>query len=220
MVKSTSLFTWTDGEVELLLKVTNEYKVSKMAEGDWESVQRKYSDILDRFREEIDNSRGSGKDFPYKGEEISKQSLTNKLKSIRLKYTQAVDTGKWSGHGRVVFLYYEHCEGIWGGPPAMQQLAPGLESTDIGTVSENGDDRRETTSTSNPSPAPLDASTTSDASSKKGDVSNDESATEAESASVTQRRNLLDSKLNNYKQEKLKRKLPKEPVARVCKRRH
>ena len=187
MAKSTSLFTWTDDEVELLLKVTNEYKVSKTTEGfDWESVQRKYSDILDRFRE-IDNSRGSGKDFPHKGEEISKQCLTNKLKSIRLKYRQAVDTGKRSGHGRVVLLYYEHCEGIWGGSPATQQLAAGLESTDIGTVSENGDDRREATFSTNPSPTPLDASTTSDASSKEGDVSNDESATEAESANVTQR---------------------------------
>ena len=58
---------------------------------------------------------------------------------------------------------------------------------------------------------PLDiASTTSDASSNEGHVSNDESATEAESASVTQRRNLLDSKLNNYKREKLKRRLPKD----------
>ena len=53
MAKSTSLFTWTDDDVELLLKVTKEYKVRKMAEGiDWESVKRKYSDILDRFREE------------------------------------------------------------------------------------------------------------------------------------------------------------------------
>ena len=50
---ATSLFTWTDDEVELLLKVTIEYKVCKTAEGgDWESVQRKYSDILDGFREE------------------------------------------------------------------------------------------------------------------------------------------------------------------------
>ena len=40
MATSTSLFTWTDDEVELLLKVTNEYKVSKTAEGvDWESVE-------------------------------------------------------------------------------------------------------------------------------------------------------------------------------------
>lgn len=167
--------------MDLLLKATNEYEVSKTAEGvDWELVQRKYSDILDCFREEIDNSRGSGKDFAHKGEETSKQYLTNKLKSIRLKYRQAVDTGKRSGHGRVVLLCYEHCEGIWGGSPAMQQLAAGLESTDIGTVSENGDDRGETTSSTNPSPAPLDASTTSDSLSKEGDVLNDESATEEE----------------------------------------
>ena len=53
MEKSTSLFTWTDDEVELLLKVINEYKVRKTTEGiDWESVKRKYSDILDPFREE------------------------------------------------------------------------------------------------------------------------------------------------------------------------
>ena len=35
-----STFSWTDDEVELLLKVTNEYKVSKTADNvDWESVQ-------------------------------------------------------------------------------------------------------------------------------------------------------------------------------------
>ena len=33
MAKSTYLFTWNDDEVGLLLKVTNEYKVSKTAEG-------------------------------------------------------------------------------------------------------------------------------------------------------------------------------------------
>ena len=51
-VKKTAplMFSWTDDEVELLLKVTNEYKVSKTAENvDWESLQRKYSDILDRM---------------------------------------------------------------------------------------------------------------------------------------------------------------------------
>lgn len=110
MAKSISLFTWTDDEVELFLKVTNEYKVSKTAEGvDWESVQRRYSDILDCFREQIDNSRGLEKDFPHKGEEIS-NVLQNNLKSIRLKYRKAVDTGKRSGHGHVVLLYCEHCE--------------------------------------------------------------------------------------------------------------
>ena len=41
-------FTWADDEVELLLKVTNEYKVQKSTKSvDWESVQSKYGDILD-----------------------------------------------------------------------------------------------------------------------------------------------------------------------------
>ena len=48
-----------------------------------------------------------------------------------------------------------------------------------------------------------------DTSSKKGDVSNNDSLTESQSLHVKQRRNLLDNKLNNYKQEKLKRKLSK-----------
>ena len=39
-------FVWTDNEVELLLKVTHEYKVKKEGENvDWESVRSKYSDI-------------------------------------------------------------------------------------------------------------------------------------------------------------------------------
>ena len=43
-----STLSWKDDEVELLLKVTNEYKVSKTAENvDWESVQKKYCGILD-----------------------------------------------------------------------------------------------------------------------------------------------------------------------------
>ena len=43
-------FKWTDDEVELLLNVSNEYKVSKASESvDWESVKSKYSDIYDLF---------------------------------------------------------------------------------------------------------------------------------------------------------------------------
>ena len=39
-------FVWTDDEVELLLKVTAEYKVNQTAKNiDWESCQTKYSDI-------------------------------------------------------------------------------------------------------------------------------------------------------------------------------
>ena len=39
--KDVSSFVWTDDEVELLLRITNEYKVAKNAENvDWESVHQ------------------------------------------------------------------------------------------------------------------------------------------------------------------------------------
>ena len=42
------MFKWTDDKVELLLKVTHDYKVSKACEGtDWESIQSKYADIFE-----------------------------------------------------------------------------------------------------------------------------------------------------------------------------
>ena len=45
--KAADSFVWTDDEVELLLKVTMEYKTSRAIENiDWESCQTKYGDIL------------------------------------------------------------------------------------------------------------------------------------------------------------------------------
>ena len=97
-------FKWTDDEAELLLKVTQEYKVLKSAEGvDWESVQSKYSDILKRMLAELpascEEARELNKDYPHKKTDITKQVLTTKLKAIRIKYRQAVDSGRKSGHG-------------------------------------------------------------------------------------------------------------------------
>ena len=40
------LFTWTDEETALLLRVVMEYKIYKMEGGsDWETVKQKYEDI-------------------------------------------------------------------------------------------------------------------------------------------------------------------------------
>jgi len=50
------------------------------------------------------------KDCPHKKEEITKQVPTTKLKVIRIKFRQAVDSGR-SGSGRV------YCESIWAGSP-------------------------------------------------------------------------------------------------------
>ncbi|KAJ4928533.1 hypothetical protein JOQ06_016324 [Pogonophryne albipinna] len=44
-------FLWTDDEVELLLRVTLDYKTTKVQESfDWESCKSKYSDIGDTFQ--------------------------------------------------------------------------------------------------------------------------------------------------------------------------
>ena len=46
----TDYFSWSDDEVELLLSSTMDYKTSKDMEIiDWESCQRKYQDIHDKF---------------------------------------------------------------------------------------------------------------------------------------------------------------------------
>ena len=44
---------------------------------------------------------------------------------------QAVDSGRRSGHGRVVYLYYELCEKIWGGSPATEKIKTGVETEDV-----------------------------------------------------------------------------------------
>ena len=64
--KELHVFTWTDDEVELLLKVTNEYKVAKAAKTiDWESVHLKYKEILERFTAEMERAKGTAKDYPH-----------------------------------------------------------------------------------------------------------------------------------------------------------
>ena len=68
-------YIWTDDEVELLLNVTNEYKVNKtMGNTDWESCQSKYSDILERLLEQYpstpEEAEEVGKDYPHKKEDL------------------------------------------------------------------------------------------------------------------------------------------------------
>ena len=128
-------FQWTDDEAELLLNVSYEYKTMKAGENtDWESVKSKYEDILERFKVELPDEPltaaqkdeidcGLAKNYPHMKTEVI---LTTKLKAIRQKYRQAVDSGRRSGHGRVVMLYFELCE-VWGGSPATEQIESGKE---------------------------------------------------------------------------------------------
>ena len=95
-----------------------------------------------------------------------------------------MDTGKHTGHGCVMLLYYKLCESIWEGSPATrqltQQLASSLESRDItATLQADGDADIATASSESPT----------DTSGKEGDVSNNDSLTESQSLNVKQRRN-------------------------------
>ena len=48
------LFVWADDESELLLNITEHYKVHQLADGTaWESMKTKYDDILKLFRKEL-----------------------------------------------------------------------------------------------------------------------------------------------------------------------
>ena len=93
-------------------------------------VYPQYEDILAIMREELpassDELQLMSKDYPH-----TKEELTTKLKNVRTKFRKAVDAGRKSGHGRVVLLYFELCEKIWGGSPATTQIQGGVESTDL-----------------------------------------------------------------------------------------
>ena len=184
-------FKWTDDECELMLSVTRDYKVQKMAVNvDWESVKTKYEDILAMMQAELPvnapttRSQITGKDYPHAKSELTKAILTTKLKAVRQKYRKAVDTGRKSGQGRVVLLYFDLCEAIWAGSPSTEQIDTGLESRDLQTaLSEGNDQAIGTTDTS-------DSGTTSDANTE-----------------VQSRRDLLDKQLSEHRHKNLKRKI-------------
>ncbi|CAL8405074.1 unnamed protein product [Boreogadus saida] len=70
-------------------------------------------------------------DFPHDAMAMTKSQLTSKLKNIRCKYRGAVDTGRRSGQGRVVMLYYELCQEIWGGSPSTRCIEGAMETDDL-----------------------------------------------------------------------------------------
>ena len=138
--KQQDCFQWSDNEVKLLLTLTYEYKVKHSGEcTDWEKVKTKYADILALFWEQLPSGTEEAsqleKDYPHHPDQITLKCLTSKLKAIRLKYRQAIDSGKKSGHGRVIMCYFDLCNKIWGGSPATVQISSGLESTDLSPTS-------------------------------------------------------------------------------------
>jgi hypothetical protein len=128
--KKVEIFVWSDQECEMLLRLTLEYKVTKLQQNvDWESCQSKYADLLKAMQDQY--PKEAPEDFPHDAMAITKTQLTSKLKNIRSKYRGAVDTGRRSGQGRVVMLFYELCQEIWGGSPATRCIEGAMETDDL-----------------------------------------------------------------------------------------
>ncbi|KAJ4932261.1 hypothetical protein JOQ06_010686 [Pogonophryne albipinna] len=193
-------FLWTDDEVELLLRVTLEYKTTKVQENvDWESCKCKYIDISRAFHEQYPRTRAD-KDFPHDANAITRVQLTAKLKQIRTKYRQLVNTGSRSHQGRVMLLFFELCEEVWGGSPftctisspatrTISSLSSGIETGDL-EESSSGQSSSPSLERSQDLPQPSQSSESLPA------------------AVVKHRRDLLQPKLNSHRSDRLKRTLP------------
>ncbi len=133
-------FVWTDEENALLLKITLDYKSSKMSEGqDWETVRSKYEEIHKMFIAAYpDGEEEGGVEFPRveTKHELTKERITQKLKKLKNNFRKAVDSGRKSGGGRVVCTLYDECYEIWGGSPAAESIAGGIETDLINNEKE------------------------------------------------------------------------------------
>ena len=82
----TDYFSWSDDEAELLLSTTIDYKTSELENVDWESCQRKYQEIRERFIDlypSPEEAKALEKEYPHSKTQMTKAILISKLKSSR-----------------------------------------------------------------------------------------------------------------------------------------
>ena len=103
------------------------YKSEKDFSGiDWNSLKNKYDGI--RVKLVAAYPVGSDKHkSPHSLEELKKERIVSRIKYVKQKYRSAVDSGKVSGNGRIVSLFFDLCSDIWGGSPATESLVIGID---------------------------------------------------------------------------------------------
>ncbi|XP_056281077.1 uncharacterized protein LOC130200650 [Pseudoliparis swirei] len=138
----------------------------------------------------------TSEEYPHVKEEITRAHLTTKMKAVRGMYRNAVDTGRRSGHGRVVLLYSELCEQVWDGSPATTTIQSGIETNELD-------------SSVAPFPTPSTTSS-SEVAELESEAEVDVDGSVAPTPTVKERRALLQAKLEGHRHERLKRKLPAE----------
>ena len=126
------VFNWTDHEIALPVGVIIDYKADRASKGeDWDTMRSKYEDILALFLERYPTDPAKESEFPNSKDKsvFSKERLIGKIKKLKLNFRKAIDSGKRSGGGRVVTNLYDECLEIWSGPPAVDSMPSGLESS-------------------------------------------------------------------------------------------
>ena len=108
---------WTDGEIELLLEITLDYKNEKSAERlEWDGIRNRYDDITERFQKAYEKKAPNDPNFPHVSDfsMFTKAIVIAKTKRMKQNYKAAKDAKNKSGHGRVMFKFIDLCDEIWG----------------------------------------------------------------------------------------------------------
>ena len=90
--------------------------------------------IFQRF---IDQIPEISEKFPHKKEDFTLPVLKSKIKNIRTKYQKAVQAKRKSGFGRVILLYFDECQRIWGGSPSTVTIENGVETSALSSESNS-----------------------------------------------------------------------------------
>ena len=128
-----NIFSWTDSEIQLLLEPTNDFKAKQEYEGvDWNTIRTRFDKIKDAFINSYPST--DEQDYPQVGDinnTFTKERIILKLKAVRLGFKKALDSGRFSGGGRVVACFYDICSEIWGGSPAVEKMPCGIETSAV-----------------------------------------------------------------------------------------
>lgn len=217
-------FSWTDDEVQLLLEAILAFKSTCEYEGiSWESVKSKYQKIADIFIERYPTD--SSEEFPRGSclHQLTKERMAAKIKRIRGNYKKAVDAGRRSGGGRIVLTFYDLCDRIWGGSPAVQSIDGAIDSSEVLVDPSDKQGRSRELSVS---PAPSQANETSSTfvglnefcqsgDEEIGDERNDDNI-DLNSLATKERRAKISELLKNRKDNKMTNKLSCETQMLNC----
>lgn len=187
---------------------------------------------------ETGDTRQLLKDYPHTRDQVSKEIIATKLKAIRNKFRQAVDSKKRSGHGRVIYCYFDLCEKIWGGSPATELNESGVETAEVPESLDDEEDQEESSNSTGATPQEQQngSNTTSTTQEQQNgstitEATQEQQATPSNTRSTStptgsgatqeqtpvqverKRREQPSNTLGSYRQQKLKKKVPMMRIA-------